>query len=155
LRPPRGFGRVGGIIQGQDAHNRRQYAYDPATQTLTISSFEFELEAGTSFSDLMLGQIEQARQNGIEIARTEETIDGTVCIVFTLTRDAQGEQNLRFVVNVRSMRVMRLEGEQNGRRVAVDFDYPATGPRDVYDLGVPRDARVVDLTAPTGAQEPK
>jgi len=33
---------------------------------------------------------------------------------------------------------------QDGRQVMTRFDYPSTGPRDIYDLGVPKTARVVD-----------
>ena len=35
----------------------------------------------------------------------------------------------------------------NGTRVRTDFDYPATGPRDIYELGASRDAAIVDRIA--------
>jgi hypothetical protein len=40
----------------------------------------------------------------------------------------------------------RIEGRHSGQPIAVEsrFDYPETGPADIYALGVPRTARVVD-----------
>ncbi len=44
------------------------------------------------------------------------------------------------------LRLVRFEGDWNGQHKVVDenFDYPEKGPADVYDLGVPKTAKVVD-----------
>lgn len=37
---------------------------------------------------------------------------------------------------------------EDGKRYTAAIDYPDRGPADIYDLGVPRDAKVVDRTPP-------
>ena len=42
--------------------------------------------------------------------------------------------------------LVRVTGHHNGQTLSVEaaFDYPETGPDDIYALGVPRDAKLVD-----------
>ena len=34
---------------------------------------------------------------------------------------------------------------EQGQQTAMDFDYQKSGPEDIYALGVPRDAKIVDV----------
>lgn len=40
------------------------------------------------------------------------------------------------------------EHHSNGMHVKVFFEYPANGPRDIFDLGAPREAEVVKIATP-------
>jgi hypothetical protein len=52
-------------------------------------------------------------------------------------------------VDVQTRRVVSAESRE-GR---IEYSYPQTGPMDIYDLGVPRDARVVDGSPPPELME--
>jgi len=64
--------------------------------------------------------------------------------------DPKSSQPLRMLFRVdpasRLPRLCRMEGVREGKPVAseMQFDYPDKGPADVYDLGVPRNAKLVD-----------
>lgn len=70
---------------------------------------------------------------------------------YTLTvrmREGENPTQVLFRVDPESKlpNLNRVTREQNGETVTYEatFDYPHSGPRDVYDIGVPRDAKLVD-----------
>jgi hypothetical protein len=53
------------------------------------------------------------------------------------------------------LRTMHITGTWDGKQhtQAMEFEYPACGPGDVYALGVPRSAKLVDRTLPKEIQQ--
>ena len=147
------FQKLGERIEAFDFQSHRRYIYDPATRTITIdylalgSEDENRLKKARNYYEFWLMALERAKEQGIEVIRSEEVIDGKTCIVFTLTEAAKGIQS-RVVVDAQVQRIIRMESESPTESVAINLDYPETGPADIYALGVPRDARIVDKTPP-------
>ncbi len=54
-----------------------------------------------------------------------------------------------------SLRMEGLDAADGERPVSITMhiDYPGTGPADIYALGVPRDARIVDHIGPQELEE--
>ena len=57
-----------------------------------------------------------------------------------LTRKDDDPWSRKIVIDGRSGLIVRTESVQE----RISYSYPETGPRDIYDLGLPRDTRVVD-----------
>jgi len=147
-RPLRTFVRHGEHVQGADLEAHRNYRYDPETQTLRITQIEDapqELLTATSFLPLFLAGLERDQEEGgFGMAAAERVIDGAHRTVYTLT-DLEDGAEVRIVVDPVAQRLLRMETESpkgplGDGPFAIDFDYPLTGPRDIYAAGVPRDA---------------
>jgi hypothetical protein len=74
--------------------------------------------------------------------RTDRSENGRPVIL--LTSKPSAEAGRRILIDGESGRIDRVE---SGRDVTT-YEYPEQAPRDLYDLGVPRDAPVIDGTAP-------
>ncbi len=154
FRPHRQFGRNGDGVVYVDGAKRLRHHYDRKTRTLTIkllTGAAEDLLSQPSFLDLLLAKIEhiQARFR-TEITRAEERIDGKQLVVYRYVSEQAGGQDrgeIRVDPATRRVVRMKLSGYLWPKPLEVKFDYPATGPKDIYELGVPRDAKVIDERA--------
>jgi hypothetical protein len=73
-----------------------------------------------------------------------ETTLGERRVIELTTKDDRYQYYRRFVVAADTGRIL----EADTRDGHVSYAYPESGPRDIYDLGVPKDTRVVDGGAP-------
>ena len=63
-----------------------------------------------------------------------------------LPKPIQSQVLFRVDPDTRLLRLSRFEYDLQGKRIVTEwhFDYPEKGPADVYDLGVPRTAKLLD-----------
>jgi len=152
LRPLRTFVRKGDHVEAADTDAHREYKYDPLTNTLTIRYIPEappELREAPNFMAAVMAQLERAQKAGqIQITTNREVVRGTEYGVYTLTLP-EGNRQATLTVDTSTQRLVRMESEEaQGPRgpgpYEIEFDYPGSGPVDVYAVGVPRDAKIVD-----------
>jgi len=155
-RPPRvALKFPGGELRYIAYEANRQVSYTPENRTITISwePQREELEGVASLLDVLLAEVERQKEQGNLLEVSSGEVGGRPCQVFALnTAEGRG----RLFVDMERRRLIRTEVQTpGGELLTAQFDYPEEGPQSIYDLGAPRDARVVDLTAPTEVQELK
>jgi len=128
------------------------YAYNPNANKITVSFATDTYMIGSQWNPLeMLGQaVSRTEETAVHITRTvgvegERRVE---CIIVGYDDDSQ----VRSVIYVRDVErnlLIRTAATtvRNGRpeRYTTAFDYPEEGPRDIYALGAPKDAIVVDI----------
>ena len=153
LEPYAAFARQGGKVIAADVASQRQYEYDPETRTLTVTlmpELPPEARQAPSMLAMLMAQLEEARASGgQELERTEEEVDGVQYTVYTITATEKG-MHYRLIVDEKAQRIVRMEsdgahGPLGSGPTTMEFSYPETGPADIYELGVPRDAKVVEM----------
>jgi len=152
LRPFRTFLKRGDQVEAADAEAHREYKYDPATNTLTVSyvpEVPEEMRQAPSFLAAMLAQLERAEQEGlIEITKRHVLADGRKYEVYTVTLNNEEAMEATLTVDSSTQRLVRIESQASPPGgcgpMELAFDYPDSGPADIYALGVPRDAKVVE-----------
>lgn len=157
FRPYRHFIKREDRITAFDYGQRRRYIYDVSSRTLTIDPIEKgseRLEKAKNFFEDCMASIEAAQARGarVSISKAQETIDGKTYTVFTRT-NKEGTYRSRYIVDPNTQRIIRWEGiplagfrDPTGYYKvprSMEYDYPDTGPEDIYALGVPRDAHIV------------
>lgn len=154
LHPLRAFVRRGDRVQAADETAHGVYEYEPATRTVTIKYMAKappEASQAKNYLAVFMSGIERAEKEGVmHISASEEVVAGKTYVVYTLTATQEGFE-ARVTVDTSTQRIVRMEGEASqgpcgAGPFAIEFDYPETGPADIYALGVPRDAKVVDET---------
>ncbi|HUT30777.1 MAG TPA: zf-HC2 domain-containing protein [Sedimentisphaerales bacterium] len=126
--------------------------YDPATNKITIKyrSPADPQEAYASIADMYIQQIAELEKKGAKINYEDGVYDGVsvkiMKIDFVLTPPL--EVNISMVLDPATYLPKRLTAEQTDLKrlhvlVSAQFDYPKTGPRDIYEAGAPADAKVI------------
>jgi len=155
-RPPRAVWVFpDGDLRYIDYESNRCVSYTPDNRTITISweQRREEVEGVASLWDAMLGEIERRKEKGDLLEVSSGEVGGRPCRVFALATE---EGHGRLFMDMERRRLLRTEVLQpDGEARIIDFEYPAHGPENIYELGAPRDARVVDLTGPTEVKELK
>jgi hypothetical protein len=87
----------------------------------------------------------------IEQRSEKVTEQGRACVDIRLTvKGPESAQPMTMVFRVDAATLLprscRMEGHHDGKPVTreTQFDYPEKGPADIYDLGVPKDSKLVD-----------
>ncbi|MDY7011887.1 MAG: hypothetical protein SVV80_14240, partial [Planctomycetota bacterium] len=75
--------------------------------------------------------------------KSDSTVNGRKLTVYTVS-SAHEKRWKRLTVNKELKQIVRFEILEERHRVRYDFDYPSSGPDDIYAAGVPRNARIVD-----------
>jgi len=136
----------------------KKYIYDPDANTITICDISGESFAlGTETPLGMIERlIEMEQQRGAKLIRKAGQYEQIQAEIWEVTRP-QGDavetiqlfidinRHLPLMVKVRyvdSSGAIAYEGD-------VRFEYPESGPRNIYDLGVPKTAKVVYLGGPS------
>jgi len=153
--------RMDGSIRYRDQGQDTMYMYDPVNNMVTISSLSdrYAVPRRTPMPDLPSGAIdtliETLKEEGkVQLSVSYDEIDGQPVKILHAVSTIQGEsvvnQDITIIINAESMLPIRMDtvvtmgsGERLGT-AQVDFDYPNEGPKDIYSLGVPQDAEVVD-----------
>ncbi|UCD52033.1 MAG: hypothetical protein JSW27_05220 [Phycisphaerales bacterium] len=144
-----------GNVTFADARNHRRYEFEAQSNTLTVSymnSLPLNLPSPTVLLEVMRKMLEQ---QGAETTVTMGRYEGQTVQIqkMALTRtgpDKTESHTLTLYVDpdAKVLRAAAVRGVDAEGSVIMDgtitFDYPATGPMDVYDLGVPPDAQIVD-----------
>jgi hypothetical protein len=150
---------------------QKQYYYDPHTQTLTINNLPKEGFHGSKSAFDMLETL-LANWNKQETTTKEHSdkLDGRNVKVYEIVETLPDEAmsigpsvvtkiKYRLVSDIETQLIVagRIEHLDINNRVLArteqHIDYPKTGPNDIYALGVPRTAKVIDNTDVAPAKE--
>lgn len=153
--------QVDGSIRYRDQRQDTMYMYNPIDNMVTITSLsdEYAMPRRTPMPDSPSGAIdtliETLKEEGkVQLSVSYDETDGQPVKILHAVSTIQGEsainQDITIIINAESMLPIRMDsvvttesGNQLGV-VHVDFDYPSEGPKDIYELGIPQDAEVVD-----------
>lgn len=161
--------RVNGSISYRDEGQDTMYVYDPVSNTVTITSMSdrYTVPRRTPMPDSPSGTIDalietMEEEGTAQLSVSYDEIDGQPVKILHAVSTIQGEsvvnQDVTIIINAESMLPIRMDsvvtiesGDQLGI-VHVDFDYPSEGPKDIYSLGVPQDAEVIDRRPKPGIE---
>jgi len=147
-----------GAIRYRDEGRGTSSVYDPAGNTITISSLSDNYAAPRrvpmpASSAEVLEQIDKLSEGGKRTVTTGQLGERPVEIIHTtkqLTDDVAAWEEFTLVVDAQSKLPISMDATVTREdrtlvaKMYAAFDYPTEGPRDLYSLGVPQDARVID-----------
>ncbi len=160
FQPFRVLMKAGDIVAVADGLTGTVSAYDAASRTIRIDdravTEDDPLQGVTSLFDAAMKEIETAKERGQAEARIEEReeiVGKRTKKVFTIT-DRKGDET-RITIDPALRRVICIEHTtaEGKREVELNVDYPETAPPDIYALGVPADARILDMRPPADFKE--
>ena len=141
----------------------KMYRYDPQNNSITIDyCYEDDLPLGTPSPTLLedsMYMYKMLKEQGAEIITKRGKYMGKEVQIQEISlssvgQDSAGQDNVsyfaRLYIKPESKLLYAIESkctDANGNTVVdgeMTFDYPQTGPADIYDLGVPRDAQIID-----------
>lgn len=136
------------------------YHYDPANETITVlpASKIDVLSKTNSYTEFMSKIIDSLDDHeGTEITTRSEDQNGEKVIVteVIVPKGKPGTEIWRFVMDEETSLLIRLKLEgynEKGEFIEfadIVFDYPDSGPMDIYQLGVPKTAKIIDKRVPT------
>jgi hypothetical protein len=148
--------RASGNVLFVSEKDHRQWEYDPNSNTITISylgTFPIDLPAPATMLTTMHKLLEE---EGVKVVVKMGSYKGRQVQVQDLVVPNAAADNeypiLTLYVDADSklpygaeMKALDTAGNMVVARTST-CDYPLSGPRSIYDLGVPRDARLVDRT---------
>ncbi|MCK4292877.1 MAG: hypothetical protein KAY65_06750 [Planctomycetes bacterium] len=152
-----------GKLTFYDYSRQVAYAYDPGAEQVTIFSLgerKFALGAGSPW-ELMEKTVEQLSENeGVQVTRKSDEYNGRNVEIHKVRVPRKvGIEEWLFVADSDTHLIMtlKLRGYDPDGNVMVNgeiiFDYPDDGPADIYELGVPRSAVVIDDRTKPEAEE--
>ncbi len=141
----------GGSIEYLNFPENTAYQYNPNSNRITISfvTDSYMVPGPKTAFEMVSEAVELTQQDGGTVTRQSVTEHGRRLELIRLT--SLGDPYPKSIVLVRDVEqnlLVRMEGEvrEKGETpFTVTFDYPDPGPADIYALGVPRDAIVLDL----------
>lgn len=152
-----GMRTSGGSVTFEDSQAQEKHVYNPAAKTITVTHrSDTPIDEVASPVQLIKQAIEMMGQQGATLTRTKGERNGSPVEILDITHESV---RVVLVCDRLTQLPIELEGwaaEESGdfvHRISARLDYPDTGPTSIYDLGVPRDAKVVDLTPPQEAEE--
>jgi len=142
-----------GTIRYVDYSRKVMYLYNPNSNTITVSfTTDNYMLPGPKPFETISEIIESARDRKGKVTRRKTKIDGieveSISIVYNdnpqdestvLFRDIK--RNLLTRMEVKAVR----PGTDKKFTIMTTFEYPEHGPNDIYALGVPKDAAIVDI----------
>jgi hypothetical protein len=146
-----------GTVTFASEKDHKRFIYHPNTTTITISYMEaFPLDV-TSPTTLVESMYKMLKDEGAKVVAKMGEYKGRRAQVQTFalqTRSPDGIQTKEFTLYIdldsKLLYGAELSGADTTGKVTlageITFDYPETGPQSIYDLGVPRGARIVDET---------
>jgi len=156
-----------GKLTFDDYSRQVAHAYDPGTEQITIYSLrerKFAVGAGSPW-ELLEKIVEQLSENeGVQVTRKNDEYDGSDVEIYKVrvprgSKGSKGVEEWLFVVDSDTHLIvtLKLRGYKPDGNVIVfgemTFDYPDDGPADIYELGAPRSAAVIDERTKPEAEE--
>ncbi len=141
-----------GVVRYTNFAENVAYQYNPHSNKITIAftTDNYMVARYKTAFDMVSEAVESAEETGATITRQAMVKDGQDVELIRL--DFASNPYCESVVLIRDARqnlLLRMEQNAlNGRgryRITTTFDYPASGPADIYALGVPADALVHDI----------
>lgn len=142
---------VEGNISLLNFSEHKSYTYDLEDRTITIDYlYEDDFPAHLSSAlSLVESMQELSERPGIQVVATEGEYEGEKVQVQEISTEGMGAV-ARLYIQLDSKLLLAIEvnvTDPNGNETVaggMTFDYPQTGPANIYDLGVPPDARIID-----------
>ncbi len=152
-----------GTVVYFDYEKHSNYTYDPNSNTVTISYLHQDkpsLELSSPWS-VLEKILEALTEQGAEITQKQGEYRGKTVQIqeVSLTTVNNEDQKLHLFVDPRSHLLLagKVKATDADGNVVMDgdikFEYPEKGPRDIYDLGVPRSATIVNNLPPLNVSE--
>ncbi len=128
--------------------------YDPETNTITIVEYENPSPSQQDYAgigDMYIKQISAFEKQGNKVNYKEGVYEGHPVRIISIdvTSDYGRRTKISLFVEPETYLPKKetvqqwLKGQYQGS-MSSTFDYPETGPKDIYALGVPRTAQIVD-----------
>ncbi len=153
-----------GTVHFCNIKEHKKYEYDPENNSITIYVLEddlpsyilfswSDLSSPVSFLEYVVKMLKE--KNEIEIITKETEYNGQIVQlqeIFPLQRTNKwGESyiiRLYIQPDTKLLLAFQVKGtDSNGNTIMdgeITYSYPQTGPADIYDLGVPRDAKIIN-----------
>jgi hypothetical protein len=143
-----------GQVSFSSEKDHKRFSYNSGTATITVSYMEaFPLDV-TSPTTLVESMHKRLKDQGAEIVARMGDYQGRRVQVQEISLANTGgnrteDHKLTLYIDPHSRLLYAAEvsgTDANGKLVMageITFDYPRTGPQSIYDLGVPRDAKIV------------
>ena len=150
-----------GSVEFNATNKNARYKYDPASETVTISFINDKLPLEFSSPWSMFEQmLEIFTKQGAKIAEKKGTYKGKtvhIRVVSLSQNNVNSELQLYIEPKSRLLIAAKVKGTEANGNVIMDgdaeFEYPEEGPADIYELGVPRSAKVVNNLPPADVLE--
>jgi hypothetical protein len=149
------YGR--GNVNFIDVKGSKLSHYDSENNTITVTrmdSYPFDL---TSPATLLAGTFKMLEEQGARITARMGSYEGRRVQVQDVVQSNVdgngGTYTMTLYIDPDSKRLYGIDMKETDATGSVfkaqsaTHDYPQSGPQTIYDLGVPRDARIVDNTA--------
>lgn len=155
-------GITAGIVHGVNAEYldfdlQRLYTYNPDSHTITVSHLTLVTvpSFGSQTVAEMIESLFQRQLGDVEIRRKSVEENGKMLEILEMVgSEPSGTTEIQLVIDTHGYLPMTgtiRTTDPPGNLISqgnIEFDYPESGPEDIYALGVPRDANVVILAAP-------
>ena len=136
------------------------YVYNPTTEELTISRLpERELVLGVASPWAFVEHVveELSKNEGARVTWQVGQYDGTDVEIYEVRvpKKGRGIREWKFIADSKShlLKITKIKGYDADGNIKVcgemTFDYPAKGPQDIYEIGAPKAAAVVDYRTET------
>jgi len=150
-----------GTITYSDYSKGEGYYYKPEDKTITISPIteKYNVPGPKSPFEIVAEFFQMTDELGAEIWHKYSRINGQqVEIIESKYVTSLGQCHTRMIRDVqqnllRSSQTTILMADTSKQIITTaTYEYPETGPRDIYEAGAPRDAEVIDLRLPDDAK---
>lgn len=144
--------------------DNKRYSYDPANGKIKIDSttedsFPLSLSSPVALFESMNKTL---KEQGAEIVTKAGKYNGKKAIIQDMSLSGEGlsSQSVRLYIEPDSKRLLcaEVEGKDADGNIIMGgtatFSYPENGPKDIYDLGVPRDCEIIYSNEETVAALP-
>lgn len=152
-----------GTVHFCNIKERKKYEYDPENNSITIYVLEDDLPSYILFSWSDLSSpvsflehvVEMLEEQGVEFITKETEYNGQIVqLQEILTPERPNKWGESYIIRLyiqpdtKLLLAVQVKGtDSNGNTIMdgeITYSYPQTGPADIYDLGVPRDAQIID-----------
>lgn len=138
-------------------NERKFYKYDPENRTVTIDNYnvnDFPLNL-SSPEDFLESIFKMFKKQGAQITTSQTKYNGQkvqlqeykLIVKINQTNENQSLQ-LYIQPDLKLIIAAKIKGVDSDGNITMDgemtFSYPQTGPSDIYDLDVPRTAKIID-----------
>ena len=146
--------RQDGTIRYTDYSKKVEYQYNPNSNVVTVSfrTGHYLLPDPNGPFETISRVIQSAKDGNAKMTRQMTSVDGAEAEVIRIVYDNDAQKDsIVMVRDVERNMLTRMEttgtSEVKGKTYTsvTTFDYPEDGPKDIYALGVSKEAKVVDL----------
>jgi len=152
--------KASGKITYEEYDKKLKYVYDPGTKTITLTDISHKIFAlGTSNPLAFIeAYLDREKARGAELIRRNGLYNEKPVEIWKMTRtEGNWSEELSLFIDLEKHLLLAAEVKSGDRNKEpsyvgnITFDYPQDGPQDIYALGAPKGAKVVDLLPKTDA----